>query len=325
MAQREWLSTDFYAVLGVPQGASQDEVKKAYRKLAQKWHPDNNPGDAEAEKKFKQVSEANSILGDPEKRAQYDEIRRLGAAGAFTNGGGRGGMGGFGGFGGFEGGDADLGDLLRTIFAGGGADGMHQTYGGRPRPQKGVDLRADVHLSFEDALSGVKTKLRINGGGGSQELTVRIPGGITDGAIVRLAGRGGPGMAGGPAGDVLVHVHVEPHDLYRRRGDDVLLTVPITWSEAVLGTKLRLPLPDGDTTTIKIPAGTSSGKTLRIRGKGAPGKGGKVGDLLVTVEVEVPAKPGRAIKDLAKRLAEHEDTSARDLRLFGDADARTTA
>ncbi|MFT5221742.1 MAG: molecular chaperone DnaJ [Glaciecola sp.] len=318
-AQREWLSTDFYAILAVEPTATPDEIKKGYRKLAQKFHPDNNPGNTRAEERFKQVSEAYTVLGDPEQRREYDEMRRLGASGGFgAPGGARGPMGGFGG-------DGDLNDLLRTIFAAGGNEGVHQTYGGRPRPRKGMDLRADVHLSFEDALAGVKTKLRISGDGDSKELTVRLPGGVADGQVVRVASRGGPGLSGGPAGDVLVHVHVERHPLFMRRGDDVLLEVPVSFSEAVLGTSLRVPLPDGATTTFKLAPGTPSAKTFRLRGKGAPGKGSKVGDLLVTVAVKVPSKPSRQVKDLIEQLAEHDDFKERDASLFPDDTVRSTS
>ncbi len=310
MAQREWLSTDYYAVLGVSEDASSDEIKKAYRKLAQRWHPDRHPDDPEAEARFKEISEAHSILGDDAKRLEYDQIRRLGA----TQGAGAAGFGGFPG--GFEGGD--LNDLLRTIFAAGGAGNVYETYGGRPRPQRGMDLRADVHLSFEDALAGVKTRLRVNADGASQELTVRLPAGVQDGAVVRIGGRGGKGLAGGPPGDVLVHVHVEPHKLFTRKRDDVLVEVPITFSEAVLGTRLRVPTPDGGSSTFKVPPGTSSGSTFRIRGKGAPRRNDGAGDLLVSVRVEVPSKPSRKVKDLVTALADHEDTSARDRLLFPD-------
>ncbi len=380
--QREWLEKDYYAVLGVSDDASQDEIKKAYRRLARENHPDANPDDPAAEQRFKEVGEAFAVVGDEEKRKEYDEIRRLGAAGFGGFGGG-----GFGG--GFPGEAGDLGDVLRTIFgqAGGGMGGFGGYGAGRPqRPQKGADLRADVHLSFEDALAGVKTTLRIRGDGacdtcaGSgaapgthpracttcggrgqvivdqgpfsiantcpacagrgqeidspcptcsgtgrvvkpRELTVRIPAGVKDGATIRVPRRGGPGANGGPAGDVLVQVHVEPHDLFGRRGDDVTVDVPLTFAEAALGTKLRVPAPDGSTTTIRIPSGTQSGRTFRIRGKGAPSKNGRAGDLLATVRVEVPSKLSRKQKDLVQQLAELDDTSDRERRFRTDGKA----
>ena len=391
--QREWLERDYYKILGVSKDASQEEIKKAYRKLARENHPDANPDDDQAEKRFKDVGEAYAVLGDEEKRREYDEIRRLGAAG-FGAANGPGG-GGFGGAGGFT--DSDFNDLLNNLF-GAGAGGQP---GGRPgpgagrttgfrsgptrtrRPARGDDLQADVHLTFEDALAGVRTTLRVTGDGacdtcgGSgaapgtsprtcgtcggrgqvtvdqgpfsfaqpcgtcagrgttidtpcttcsgrgrvvkpRQLTVKIPAGVRDGAVIRAAGRGGPGIDGGPAGDVLVTVHVEPHPIFGRKGDDVTVELPITYSEAVLGTKLTVPTPRDGKRTIKVPAGTKSGRTFRIRGEGAPRKDGGTGDLLVTVRLDVPSNPSRAYKKLVEQLAEHEDTSERDRLLFDE-------
>ena len=382
-AQREWLEKDYYEVLGVTKGASEEEIKRAYRRLARENHPDANPDDPNAERRFKEVGEAYAVLGDEQRRKEYDEIRRLGAAGFRAPGGGP------GGFGGFEGG-ADLGDLLNRLFAeGAGAGAGPFTTTRTHRPRRGADLEADVHLTFEDALSGVHTTLRVTGDGvcdtcqgsgaapgttpttctvcggrgqvtvdqgpfsfaqpcnacggrGQQvdtpcpscdgdgravkqrQLTVRIPAGVRDGAVIRVPARGGPGRAGGPPGDVLVTVHVEPHPLFGRKGDDVTLEVPLTFSEAALGTKLRVPTPRGGTRTIKIPAGTASGRTFRIRGEGAPKRRGGTGDLLVTVKVQVPTRLSRQQKRLLEELAEHDDTSARDRALFdGAADLRT--
>ena len=378
--QREWLEKDYYAVLGVAKDASADEIKKAYRKLARDNHPDANPDDPEAEKRFKEVGEAYAVLGDEEKRREYDEIRRLGAAGFGSPGGGMGGMGGMGG--------ADLGDLLGHLFgdAGAGARGPGGFHGatttrGARRPRRGPDLQADVHLTFEDALAGVRTTLRVTGdgacdtchGSGAQpgthpetcsvcggrgqvvldqgpfsfaqprercggrgqvitspcetcsgsgrvvkprELTVRIPAGVRDGAVIRVPSRGGPGVNGGPAGDVLVTVHVAAHPRFGRKGDDVTLEVPISYSEAALGAKLTVPTPHGDKRTIKVPAGTSSGRTFRIRGQGAPKRSGGNGDLLVKVRIEVPSKLSREQRKLLEQLAEHDDPEARDQALF---------
>lgn len=371
MAQREWLEKDYYAVLGVAQDAPADEIKKAYKKLARTYHPDANPDDAEAEKKFKEVGEAYGVLGNEESRAEYDQIRRLGASG-FTGGFGGGNAGGFG----------DFEDLLSAVF--GGSGGGFSSGGGfgprAARPIKGRDLAADVHLSFDDALAGVKTTLRVRGpgpcetcrgtgaapgtspvtceecggrgqvavdqgpfsfaqpcptcGGRGQtipnpcstcrgtgstirerDLSLRIPAGIRDGAVIRAPRRGGPGQNGGPPGDVLVTVHVDPHTLFGRRGDHVTLEVPLTFAEAALGTKLAVPVPSGGTSTIRIPAGTTSGRTFRVRGKGVNGKG----DLLVTVVVDVPTKLTREQKKLLEQLGELDDTSVRDRRLLGAA------
>jgi molecular chaperone DnaJ len=382
--QREWLEKDYYEVLGVAKDASQDAIKKAYRKLARANHPDANPGDPEAEARFKAVGEAYAVLGDEQQRREYDELRRLGAAGFATSG-----PGGFGGFGpgGFEG--ADLGDLLGSLFgsaAGGGFPGATATRTRRAR--RGQDLRADVHLTFEDALAGVRTTLRVTGDGacdtcggsgaasgtspvrctvcggrgqvtvdqgpfsfaqpcqtcggrgttiespcttcaGSgrvvkpRQLTVRIPAGVRDGAVIRVPGRGGPGVGDGPSGDVLVTVHVEPHPRFGRRGDDVTLEVPITYSEAALGTKLTIPTPRDGTRTIKVPAGTGSGRTFRVRGEGAPKKGGGNGDLLVTVKVQVPQRLSREQRTLLEQLAGLDDTTDRDRALFDGRHAPT--
>lgn len=388
--QREWLEKDYYEVLDVSKDASQDELKKAYRKLARANHPDANPDDAKAEQRFKEVGEAYAVLGDEESRREYDEIRRLGAAG--FGGGGAGGGGFPGGFGGGAAGSADLGDLLGSLFGQAGAGGAGGFPGGagagaRRRPRKGADLRAEVHLTFEDALAGVRTTLRVTGDGacdtcgGSgaapgtsrsrctvcggrgqvtvdqgpfsfaqpcqacggrgtrvetpcatcdgegrvvkpRQLTVKIPAGVRDGAVIRVAGRGGPGPGGGPSGDVLVTVHVEAHPRFGRRGDDVTLDVPVGFTEAALGTKLRIPSPHGTTRTIKVPSGTASGRTFRLRGEGAPKRGGGRGDLLATVKVQVPTKVSREHKQLLEQLAEHEDPEARDRALF-DAEPST--
>ena len=381
--QREWLEKDYYAVLGVSKDATLDEIKKAYRKLARQYHPDSNK-DPDAEKKFKEVGEAYAVVGNEQTRKEYDEIRRLGASG-FAGVGAGGFPGGFNGAG-----AGDLGDLLRGLFEQGGAGSPFGGFAGSgraraARPQKGRDLTADVSLSFEDALAGVRTKLRIRGDGAcdtcngsgakpgtqphacrqcggsgqiaidqgpfsiaqpcptcggsgrqiddpcptcsgtgrtikTRELTVKVPAGVKDGATVRVPGRGGAGSNGGPAGDLLVRVHVEPHDLFGRRGDHVTLEVPVTFAEASLGTKLTVPTPDGGTATIKIPAGTPTGKTFRIRGKGATGRKG-TGDLLVTVAVQVPDKLSKDQKRLVEELRGLDDTTDRDRR-FGAARAR---
>jgi molecular chaperone DnaJ len=372
--QREWLEKDYYAVLGVAKDASDDQIKKAYRKLARENHPDANPDDPEAERRFKEVGEAYAVLGDSTRRKEYDEIRRLGAAGFGAGTAGGGGMGG-----------VDLGDLFGSIFgnsAGGtGPGGFPGPARGARRPRRGQDLQADVHLTFEDALAGVRTTLRVTGDGacdtckgtgaspGTQpqtcgvcggrgqvtidqgpfsfaqpcercggrgqvitspcatcsgsgrvvkprELTVKIPAGVRDGAVIRVPGRGAPGMNGGPAGDVLVTVHVAAHPRFGRKGNDVVLEVPISFSEAALGTKLTVPTPHGDRRTIKVPAGTSSGRTFRIRGQGAPKRGGGFGDLLVKVRIDVPTKLSREQRKLLEQLGEHDDPDARDEALF---------
>lgn len=375
--QREWLDKDYYAVLGVGKDATAEEIKRAYRKLARENHPDAKPDDAHAEQRFKDIGEAYAVLGDEQRRQEYDEIRRLGAAG-FS------GAGGFGGF------DGDLNDLLGQMFGGGAAGGPAGGAGPfrsstrRSRPRRGGDLSADVHLTFEDAFAGVRTTLRITGdgacdtcggsgaapgthpvtcsrcGGSGQvtldqgpfsfaqpcevcggrgqriddpcqtcggsgrvvkprQLTVRIPAGVKDGAVIRVPGRGGPGRDGGPPGDVLVTVHVEAHPRFGRRGDDVTLEVPVTYTEATLGAKVTVPTPRGGTRTIKVPAGTPSGRVMRLRGEGAPTKRGSSGDLLATIKVVVPTKVSREQRKLLEQLAEHDDATLRDRVLFDGA------
>jgi molecular chaperone DnaJ len=392
-AQREWLEKDYYQVLGVARDASADEIKKAYRRLARKNHPDANPDDPQAERRFKDVGEAYAVVGDATKRGEYDELRRLGAAG--FPGGGRGGGfpgGGFSGgagatgTGGFDG--ADLNDLLGQMFGGGGGAAGAGRGGARARrARRGADLRADVHLTFEDALAGVRTTLRITGDGacgtcggsgaapgthpvtcatcsgrgqvtvdqgpfsfaqpcqtcggrgqrietpcatcnGSgrivkpRQLTVKIPAGVRDGAVIRVAGRGGPGSDGGPAGDVLVTVQVAAHPRFGRKGDDVTLEVPVAYAEAVLGTKLTVPTPSGGRRTIKVPKGTASGRTFRVRGEGAPARGGKYGDLRITVRIDVPSRPSREYERLLQQLLELDDTASRDAELLGEVVTR---
>jgi len=368
--QREWLDKDYYDVLGLTRTASADEIKKAYRKLARANHPDANPEDPQAEQRFKEIGEAYAVLSDETRRKEYDEIRRLGAAGFARGGGGAGSDPG------------DLGDMLNHLFgAGAGAGGFGPASARQRRAARGSDLRADVHLTFEDALAGVRTTLRVTGAGtcdtcgGSgaapgtaprtcttcggrgqiavnqgpfsfsqpcgvcggrghvietpcttcagdgrvvkpRQLTVRIPAGVRDGAVIRVPGRGGPGSGGGPAGDVLVTVHVTPHPRFGRKGDDVTIEVPVFFSEAALGTKLTVPTPRGGTRTIKIPPGTRSGRTFRIRGEGAPRKRGGNGDLLVSTRIEVPAKPSPEQQQVLEALASHDDVAGRDAALL---------
>lgn len=375
--QREWLDTDYYAVLGVSKDSSQDEIKKAYRTLARTSHPDANPGDADAERRFKEIGQAYSVLGDAETRTEYDELRRLGAAGfgrgaGFPGGGFPGGAAGAG-AGGFE-------DILSSLFeqAGGGGAGTRRRRGASARSRKGHDLEADVHMSFADALAGVRTKLRVNaeagcrtcGGSGAapgttpvacrrcggsgqlsvdqgpfafaqpcptcggqgtevldpcgdcggdgvtmqaRELTVRVPAGVRDGAVIRVPGRGGAGRNGGRNGDVLVRIHVEPDPIFGRKGDDVTLHVPITYAEAALGTDLTVPTPGGGSKRIRIPAGTAHGATFRVRGEGAPvQRSDGSGDLLVTVDLQVPTTMTRKQKNLVEQLASLDDHSDRE-------------
>jgi molecular chaperone DnaJ len=365
--RREWFEKDYYQVLGVPKNASAAEIKKAYRKLAQQFHPDANPGNAQAEERFKEISAAYDVIGDADKRARYDEVREMAASGV-----GAGGFPGSGWSGGPGGGSVrfedlgDLGDLFGGLFGGAG---------GRARQAaRGADLENEVTVSFDDAMSGTTVPVRIQGpapcetchgsgaapgtspvtcprcggagqvavnqglfqmsqtcpqcrgsgrivetpcpacgGSGSQRRTrslqVKIPAGVQDGARIRLAGRGEPAPAGGAHGDLYVRVRVRPHRFFGRKGNDLTLDLPVTFAEAALGADVEVPTLNG-TVRMKVPAGTPNGKTFRLKGKGAPKRGG-LGDLLVTTRVEVPQRLSKGEKELLKQLQEQEQESPR--------------
>ena len=267
--QTDWLEKDYYALLGVPETASEQDVSRAYRKLARELHPDVNPDKAGAEERFKEVSAAYDVLSDPAKRKEYDELRRMQAARS-------GGLGGAGG-GAYEFHFDDVGDLFGDIFG--------------SRLRRGADLEAEVGLGFEEAVRGAERKVG--------QATVRIPAGIEDGRLIRVAGQGGAGRDGGPPGDLYVTVRVGRHPLFGRQGPHLTLTVPVTFAQAALGADIRVPTLDGDPVTLRVPEGTPSGRTFRVRGRGVPGRG----DLLVTVEVSVPRtlteEQRRAVEALA--------------------------
>lgn len=303
MAQRDWADKDYYKVLGVSKTATKDEIKKAYRKLAQKHHPDANEGDASAEARFKEISEAHAILSNDEKRAEYDQMR------SFVDAGGQ----RFYGFGPNQGGGnvrVNIGDLF-----GNGADGstFEDLFGGfgfgRRGPAKGQDLESEVQLSFDDAIGGAM--VAVNG------TKVKIPAGIGDGGRIRIPGKGGAGQAGAPAGDLYVKVRVAPHPVFRSEGKgNLAVEVPITIAEAALGAKIEVPTLD-DSVTVKIPAGTQDGKKLRVKGRGAPRPKGGRGDLHVIVRVEVPQKLSRSEKDLLEKFAAaHKDSPRRHLEEY---------
>lgn len=370
-ASREWLEKDFYQALGVSKNATQAEIKKAYRRLAQKHHPDANPGNRDAEERFKEVSAAYDVLGDEKKRAEYDRVREMASAGFGPGGFGGGGFGGSTGPGGGRVRFEDLGGMggiFGDLFGGGG-------FGGARGPARGADLETEVRVSFEQAMEGATVPVRVTGpapcatcrgsgakpgtsvstcaqcGGSGQiavdqglfsmaqpcpgcggsgrrieepcptcrgsgrtrrsrTLKVKIPAGVREGARIRLAGRGEPGQPGGRPGDLFVVVRVAPHRLFSRRGNDLKLELPLTYAEAALGDKVQVPTLNG-AVTLKIPAGTSSGKTFRIRGKGAPIRSGH-GDLLVTVKVAVPKKLSKKERELVEQLRDVERDSPRE-------------
>lgn len=299
--QREWFEKDYYAVLGVPNTASEKEIARAYRKLAKQNHPDANPGDAAAEERFKDVSAAYDVLGDAGKRKEYDEVREMVAAGVAGPGFGRPGYGP-----GFEGGRTifvdDLGDVggLGDLF--GGLFGRGARRGRADMPFPGPDLETELSLDFLEAVHGVMRELSFEG----RTVKVRIPAGVRDGQRIRVKGRGGPGVNGGPSGDLYVVVRVRSHPIFGRKGDDDLtVTVPVTFAEAALGGQARVPTLT-DPVTVKIPPGTQSGKTVRVRGRGIEKTNGSPGDLLVTFEVAVPqtlsAAERKAVEELGQTL-----------------------
>ena len=344
-----------YDSLGVSKSASQDEIKKAYRKLVQQYHPDKNPGDQEAEDRFKEVQAAYDVLSDPEKRKQYDTFGSADGRAGF-----RGGNFNFG-----EGGInlGDLGDLFSgfgDVF--GGARTQQQR-----RPGRGADLETEVRLSFEDSLRGIETRIPVEieaacrecngagtadgsppkvcpeckgrgvtvesqgffglshacsrcGGAGTivenpckrcggsgrerrqKQLTVKIPAGAKTGTRIRLKGKGEPGYNGGPPGDLFVVTRVGDSPLYERRGADLVVEVPVTFADAALGAQVEVPTPEGKV-SLKVPAGTESGKLLRIKGRGAPKlRGGGKGDVLARVKIDVPKKPTKKERELLEEL-----------------------
>jgi molecular chaperone DnaJ len=360
MTNSDWAEKDFYKTLGVPKDASAADIKKAYRKLARANHPDSHPGDKAAEDRFKAIAEAYDVVGDPEKRKQYDEMRSLfaGGFGPFQ-GGGRTTTGGqpfdINDFLRSQGGGGGFGDIFGTMFGGGGT----RT---RRAARRGADIESEATIGFTEALDGVTVSLRLssdapcpqcNGTGAragtvpkvcpqcegagmvaasvggaftmnetcptcrgrglvvedpcpachgsgrgvsNRTISARIPAGVKDGQRIRLRGKGAPGENGGPNGDLYVTVHVSPHRLFGRKGDNLTLTVPISFDEAALGAEIKVPTLNGAPVTLKVPAGTPNGRTFRIRGRGAArsGRGSghssdARGDLLVTVEVQVPA------------------------------------
>ena len=371
--RREWFEKDYYEVLGVPKNASAAEIKKAYRKLAQKHHPDANAGDLKAEERFKEVSAAYDVLGDEEKRAAYDRVREMGAGGFGAGFPGAGGTG----FEGVPGGSryetvdvGDLSDLFGGMF--GGSRGRAR----RPqaRQRRGADLETEVRLSFDDAMAGVTIPVTLDGpaacttchgsgaapgtqpvicatcGGSGQvavnqgffqleqtcptcsgtgrtietpcptchgsgavrrsrTVKVKVPAGVKDGARIRVAGRGEPGGPGGQPGDLYVRVRVGEHPVFGRKGDNLTVELPVSYPEAALGANVRVPTLNGPV-TLKVPAGTPSGKTFRVKGKGAPKRGGH-GDLLVTVNVDVPKKLSKREKELLAELRDAETESPR--------------
>jgi molecular chaperone DnaJ len=328
MASQDWFEKDFYAVLGVPSEASAADIKKAYRRLARQNHPDAKPGDKVAESRFKEIGEAYAVLSDEEQRQQYDAVRAMSRGGArFTAGGPNGASGGFD-------------DVFSTIFGArgaqpgataggtrfgpgpgpgpsspifedllgmfGGAQPGAQTPGGAYRrtraPRRGEDITASVDLSFRQAVEGSQLSLRVNDPNtGTRTVTARIPAGMRDGQRVRLRGKGRPGADGADPGDLVVTVHVAADPDFSLDGTDLRLTVPVTFPEAVLGAQIEVPVFGGGTVTVKIPPGTPSGRTFRVRGRGVRTTK-RTGDLLVTVEIVVPQRVDAKARSILEKF-----------------------
>lgn len=319
MSGEDWLQKDFYKVLGVSKDADEATIKKAYRKLARTWHPDQNKGNPEAEERFKEIGEAYTVLSNPEQRQQYDAIRAMGAGG-FRGGASGGGASGvnfediFGAFGGGNGGNVrfstsgggagiNLDDILGAFGGfGGGSSRGSSPY--QQAPQKGEDLHASTRITLKQSLGGVNIKLAVSG----KPMTVKVPKGIKDGQSVRLRGKGKASINGGSAGDLIVTIHVEEDPVYSREGNDLRMTLPVTFAEATLGANVELPLIDGSTVTVKVPAGSDSGRTLRLKGRGVATKKG-TGDLLATISVVVPKDLTPEQLDSIKSLADSLDQS----------------
>ena len=311
MTGQDWLEKDFYAALGVPKDADAAAIKKAYRKLARTHHPDQNAGDSGAEARFKEIGEAYAVLSDPEQRQQYDALRAMAGGGPRFASGPGGGSGGFedlfgGMFGGAPGGTRvrystagsgsgpDLDDLLGGMFGGGGFGRGGADYG----PVKGRDLTSSAKLPFRQAVAGDLVGLTVNG----STTKVRIPPGVKDGQRIRIPGKGEPGPGGGPAGDLVVTVTVDPHPVFGISGNNLTITVPVSFPEAVDGAVIPVPTLDGSSVRLKVPAGTSSGSRLRVKGKGVRTAKG-AGDLIVTIEVAVPRNLSAAAREALAEFA----------------------
>jgi molecular chaperone DnaJ len=382
VSTKDYLEKDYYKVLGVSKDATGPDIKKAYRKLARQYHPDANKGDAKAENRFKEISEAYDVLSDEKRRKEYDDARSLFGSGFRVPGGGRTGSGGFNFdlsdlFGGSTTGTSTggLGDLLGGLFNRGGTTTGTRT----TQPRRGSDVESEVTLSFSDAISGITVPLRMtseqpcascNGTGAkagttprvcpncsgtgqvsrnqggfafsepcreckgrgllvddpcpvchgsgraasSHTLQARIPAGVKDGQRIRLKGKGAPGERGGPAGDLYVVVHVKRDEVFGRSGDNLTVTVPVTFPEAVLGAEIQVPTLGGMPVTVKLPPGTANGRMMRVRGKGATRKDGTRGDLLVSIEVAVPDEVDdearEALEKFKAATANHDPRSA---------------
>jgi curved DNA-binding protein len=314
------MARDFYGILGVSRGASADEIKKRYRKLAAKLHPDKNPGDKAAEAKFKEVNSAYEVLGDTKKRSLYDEFgedalregfdaERMRQYRAWSSQGGA--------PGGARGGNAnmpfDINDFLRRGGGSAAADGefgegggvgdlFGDLFSGRKRkrgPARGADLESEITIDFGVAVKG--GTLTLHTSESSEPITVRIPAGAAEGSRLRLAGQGAKTQTGGPSGDLLLRIHVRPHPFFRREGMDLHLDLPITAGEAYDGAKVKVPTADG-AVSLKVPPHTQSGQILRLKGKGVARKNAEPGDLYVHFQVHLPTAETDELREAVQKL-----------------------
>lgn len=300
MASQDWFQKDFYKTLGVSKDVSEAELKKVYRKLSRQYHPDTNPGDTKAEAKFKEISEAYSVLSDKQQRAEYDQIRAMGGGARFTGGGFPGGAsGGFGGQG-FPGGAGGFEDVFANLFGGGMGGGMGG-FGGFGGPQRGADLTTSKTVDFIDSIKGATVKLHLNNH--AEPITLKVPAGIQDGQKLKVRGKGQPSPNGGEAGDLVVTINVKAHPVFSRDGQNLRVTVPVTFAEAVLGATIQVPTLGGEPVKLKVAPGTPNGRVLRVKGRGVVTAKGE-GDLLATVEIAVPA---HVSDKAAKLLAEFDE------------------
>lgn len=300
---------DLYEILGVSKGASAEDIKKAYRKLSRQFHPDVNPDDKAAEAKFKEVQNAYDILSDEEKRKQYDMFGSAGPRGSHAGGAWTGqGPVDFSSFFGGGGGSFDINDFFAGMGGGAGPGaGQRSNAGrGRNRGRPGEDLETDIEIPFRIAVLGGEHELQLNRGGSVSRLSVKIPAGINSGQVIRLAGQGGEGVFGGPPGALLVKVRVSADPLFRREGNDLLIDLPLTVPEAMLGTKVEVPTISDGNIKLTIPQGTSSGAKLRLRGKGVAGRDGNPsGDQYCVVKIVVPKNLDEASEKLVRQLEQH--------------------
>jgi molecular chaperone DnaJ len=276
MASQDWIDKDFYKILGVSKDVAGADLKKIYRKLAKENHPDLHPGDAKAEARFKDISEAYDVLSDAEQRREYDAVRAMGGGARFQAGGqGTG----------FE-------DVFSNLFGGGGFPGGFGGFGG---PQRGADLSTTATIDFIDSINGSTIKIRVGG----DPISVRVPAGIQDGQKLKVKSKGQQSPNGGPTGDLVVTIRVKIHPVFVRDGENLRVTVPVTFAEAVLGATIQVPTLGGEPVKLKINPGTPNGRTLRVRGKGVQFES-RAGDLLATVEVLVPAHVSKKAEELIK-------------------------